>query len=78
MGAIAPGRRADLVVLRADSADLAGRSGDAIANALIFSGARGLVCDVMVGGKWVVRDTLHSLAQQSDAQFRRAAARLLA
>jgi formimidoylglutamate deiminase len=78
MGAIAPGRRADLVVLRADSADLAGRSGDAIANSLIFSGARGLVRDVMVGGKWLVRDTCHPLAQQSDAQFRRVTARLLA
>ncbi|HTN27338.1 MAG TPA: formimidoylglutamate deiminase [Burkholderiales bacterium] len=78
MGAIVPGRRADLVVLRADSADLAGRSGDAIANSLIFSGARGLVRDVMVGGKWLVRDTRHPLEQQSDAQFRRVTARLLA
>jgi len=45
---------------------------------LIFSGARGLVRDVMVGGKWLVRDTRHPLEQQSDAQFRRVTARLLA
>jgi formimidoylglutamate deiminase len=78
MGAIASGRRADLVVLSPDSADLAARSGDAIANSLIFSGARGVVSDVMVGGKWLVRDGRHPLQQESDAQFRRVAARLRA
>src|SRR2546425_278828 len=60
MGAIARGRRADLVVLDAEAPDMAARSGDAIANALIFSGSSGLVRDVMVGGRWVVRDTRHA------------------
>ena len=78
MGGIAAGLRGDLVVLDPDSPDLAGRSGDAIANSLILSGARGLVCDVMVGGKWVVRDKRHPLKDRSDAQFRRVAARLRA
>jgi formimidoylglutamate deiminase len=78
MGAIAAGRRADLVVLRGDSPDLAARSGDAIANSLIFSGARDLVEDVVVGGKWVVRSGRHPLRRRAATQFRRAVARLLA
>ena len=78
MGAIAAGRRADLVVLRGDSPDLAARSGDAIANSLVFSGARDLVGDVMVGGKWVVRSGRHPLRRRAATQFRRAVARLLA
>ena len=78
MGAIATGRRADLVVLRADSPDLASRSGDAIANSLVLSGTRSLVNDVMVGGKWVVRSGRHPLKARAAARFRRAAARLIA
>jgi formimidoylglutamate deiminase len=76
-GAIAAGRRADLVVLDAAHPDLAGRSGDAIANALLFSGAGGLVRDVMVGGRWVVRDGCHVLAQQAASAYRNAVADLI-
>jgi formimidoylglutamate deiminase len=77
MGAIRSGRRADLVVLRGDSPDLAARSGDAIANSLVLSGARDLVGDVMVGGKWVVRGGRHPLRRRAATGFRRAIARLL-
>ena len=77
MGAIAPGLRADLVVLDSDHPDLAGRGGDAIANALIFSGATGLVRDVMVGGRWVVRDGLHPRQEQAQNAYKRAVAALL-
>jgi len=78
MGAIAPGLRADLVVLRADHPDLEGRSGDAIANALVFSGATDLVRDVMVGGTWVVREGLHPREGPAGNAYRRAVAELLA
>lgn len=77
MGAIAPGCRADLVVLDASHPDLASRSDDAIANALVFSGARAMVRDVMVGGKWVMRDQRHALAQRAEQDYRRAVAELL-
>jgi formimidoylglutamate deiminase len=76
-GALEAGRRADLVVLEAGHPDLAGRSGDAIANALVFSGAAGLVRDVMVGGRWVVREGRHALAEAAAAAYRRAIAGLL-
>lgn len=77
MGAIAPGVRADMVVLDADHADLAGRAGDAIANALIFSGSTGLVRDVMVGGAWVVRDRRHAYEERAQAAYVRAVTELL-
>lgn len=77
MGAIAPGKRADLVVLDAEQADLASRSGDAIANALVFSGATELVRDVMVAGHWTVRERHHALEQKSAARYARAVADLV-
>jgi len=78
MGAIASGQRADLVVLQRSHPDLAARSGDAIANSLVFSGTRDLVADVMVGGKWVVRDGRHAGEDRAAAEFRGAVSALLA
>jgi formimidoylglutamate deiminase len=77
MGAIAPGMRADLVVLDADHADLAGRGGDAIANALIFSGGSGMVRDVMVGGAWAVREGAHARQETARAAYKKAVSELL-
>jgi formimidoylglutamate deiminase len=78
MGAIAPGMRADMVVLDADHADLAGRSGDAIANALVFSGGSGMVRDVMAAGRWVVRGKRHPKAGHASAAYKRTLKQLLA
>jgi len=62
MGAIAPGKRADLVVLDTD------QRGDAAANSLVFAGTPGLVRDVMVAGDWVVRERRHG--QEAEAASR--------
>jgi len=78
MGALAPGLRADIVVLDATHPDLASRTGDAITNALVFSGATNLVRDVMVGGRWVVQDARHPGAEAAAREYRRAVAELLA
>jgi formimidoylglutamate deiminase len=78
MGAIAPRMRADLVVLDENDADLAGRSGDAITNAFIFSGTRSLVRDVMVAGRWVVKGKRHAKARAAAAAYKRALKTLLA
>ncbi len=77
MGAIAPGQRADLVVLDPAQPDLAGRSGDAIANALIFSGATNLVRDVMVAGRWVVKENRHAHEDAARRAYIGAVAELL-
>ncbi len=69
MGDIAPGMRADLVVLEA-------AQGDPL-NTLIFSGESGLVRDVMVAGRWVVRAGRHPGSEAAAAAFRSAVAALL-
>jgi formimidoylglutamate deiminase len=72
MGALAPGMRADLVVLDGEHPDLAGRGGDAVANSLIFSGSNDLVRDVMVGGRWVVQQHHHADEEKAAARYRQA------
>jgi formimidoylglutamate deiminase len=57
IGAIEPGARADFVVLD-DNTTL---------DMYVFSAGRSAVADVMVGGKWVVRD--HAHAAQDEARF---------
>lgn len=77
-GAIAPGCRADLLVLDDAHVDLAGRGDDAILDALVFAGGRGLVRDVMVGGRWVIREGRHAEEDAIAAWYRATVAGLLA
>jgi len=77
MGALAAGKRADLVVLDGEHPDLASRTGDAIANALVFSGTSGLVHDVMVAGRWVVRERQHAQQDAAARRYARAVAELV-
>lgn len=58
-GSIAEGRRADLVVLDAEHPALVGRAGDAVLDSWVFSGTDNPVRDVMVGGRWVVKQGRH-------------------
>ena len=78
MGALARGMRADLVVLDGEHADLAGRAGGAIADALVFSGATDLVRDVMVGGRWMVREKRHAAEEAALSRYKDAVKLLLA
>jgi formimidoylglutamate deiminase len=77
VGAIAPGMRADLVVLDDDHPQLCGRSRDLLLDALVFSGDDNAVRDVMIGGTWVVRERAHRAGDAVRARFRRTMARLL-
>jgi formimidoylglutamate deiminase len=76
-GTLASGRVADLLVLDGAHVELAGRRGDDILDALVFSGSRGLVRDVMVGGRWVVRGGRHAAEDAIAARYRATVARLL-
>lgn len=58
-GAIAPGRLADLVALKGDAPDLAGRSGDAILDSFVFCGDGRLVDQVWSAGRAVVAGGRH-------------------
>src|SRR5579863_7680035 len=55
-GTITPGALADLVVLDTEHPALVGRHRDSLLDAWIFSGNITPVRDVMVAGRWVVRD----------------------
>jgi formimidoylglutamate deiminase len=73
IGKLAPGYRADLVVLEDDGT----RQGDAVLDAAIFGPARNIVRDVMVGGIWRVRDGRHAQGDQARARFHATVKRLL-
>jgi formimidoylglutamate deiminase len=77
-GMIAAGRRADLVVLDGTAPLLAGREGAVAADTAVFAGGERLVRDVMVAGRWVVRDGHHPGEARAGAAFATLMRRLLA
>ncbi len=70
MGRIAPGARADLVVLDPEHINLVGRSADRLLDAFVFAGGGQMVKHVMVGGRWVVRDGRHAAEASIAARYR--------
>lgn len=77
VGRLAPGLRADLIVLDTDHPLLAGRQGEALIDSWIFSGNRNPVRHVMVGGVWVIRDGRHAAEEEIGGRFRRAMRHLM-
>ena len=59
VGAIRPGLRADLIELDPDHPALIGHSPATALDAWVFSGPAGNVRNVMVAGRWLVRDGHH-------------------
>jgi formimidoylglutamate deiminase len=76
VGELAPGRRADIVVLDPDHAALAERPLERVLDAFVFASGTSAVRDVMVGGRWVVEAGRHALAETALARFRAALRRL--
>jgi formimidoylglutamate deiminase len=76
LGALAPGKRADIVVLDAAHPALAGRDGDALLDSYLFAGNLSPLRDVMVGGRWVIRDGHHADEEAIAQAYRETAARL--
>ncbi len=74
-GAIATGYRADFVVLHGDDPALAGQAVGSMLDAAIFGPCRQPVRDVMVGGRWVVRDGHHPHEDAIFARYRACLAR---
>jgi formiminoglutamate deiminase len=77
-GALAVGASADFLTLRADHPTLAGKAGDAILDAWIFSVGNGLVDCVWSGGRKVVQDGRHALREKIAARFKATMCRLCA
>ena len=69
IGAIEPGRRADIVLLDAEHPDLAG-DGDRWLDGWIFVAGRAAVKSVLVGGDTVVQDGRHRLRPSIEAGYK--------
>ena len=76
VGALAPGRRADLLVLDSAHPNLDGVDADEVLGRFLFCGNDNLVRDVLAGGRWVVRGGRHR-DQDAIAQRYKAAVRTL-
>jgi formiminoglutamate deiminase len=76
IGAIAPGRRADIVLLDADHPDLAPRRGDEWLDAWIFVLGRRAVTTVLSGGEIVVQNGRHIAQPAIESRYRAIAASL--
>ena len=70
-GVLEVGARADWVVLDADHTSIVGTADDGALDHLIFAGGSAAIRDVMVGGRWVVKDGRHALEPALAAPFRK-------
>jgi len=77
VGAIAVGRRADLVVLNGDDPALAEHSASTVLDAAIFGPGRQVVRDVMVAGRWVIGEGHHADEETILLRYRQTMKRLL-
>src|ERR1700678_3667423 len=68
-GAIAVGRRADWVVLDAGHPALAGAVADTALDHLLFAGGDAAIRDVMVAGRWALKDGRHVLEDELRPRF---------
>ena len=75
-GALVAGRRADLVMLDPDSNPLLGHGPNTVLDGWILGGTQNPVRDVMVAGKWVIRDRRHAEEERIRDTYRAAMARL--
>ncbi len=74
IGGLAPGRRADLLVLDGADPTLHGRDGDLVLDRLVFAGHGNPIRDVMVGGQWLVEAGRHVREDEIAARYRSAVA----
>ncbi|MGO9934521.1 MAG: formimidoylglutamate deiminase [Steroidobacteraceae bacterium] len=76
VGMIAPGRRADWLVLDAAHPSLIGAAADTALDHLLFAGGDAAIRDVMVAGRWVVKNGRHRLEDDVGRQFAESVQRL--
>jgi len=69
-GEIAVGRRADWLVLDAEHPSMAGAGEATALDHLVFAGGSAAIRDVMVGGRWVVKDSHHAAEAAALGPFR--------
>lgn len=72
IGALAPGHRADIVVVDTQDPAFINRHGDVVIDTLVFVAPPRAVRDVMVGGRWLVQEGRHFAEAGIAASYRRA------
>jgi formimidoylglutamate deiminase len=70
IGKLAPGYRADLIVLDTEKPGLVDRNGDILLDSAIFAGNENPVRDVMTGGRWMVEEGHHRAEHAVLARYR--------
>jgi formimidoylglutamate deiminase len=75
-GVIATGARADWLVLDPDHASMAGAREATALDHLIFAGGSPAIRDVMVAGRWVVKDRRHAAEERLAGPFKELLGRL--
>ena len=78
LGALAPGRRADLLVLDEVHVNLCGVAIENMLGSVLFCGNDNLVRDVLCGGQWQVRDGRHVAQDAIATAYKRTLAQLRA
>ena len=76
IGALAPGMRADMVVLDGQHPVLSGREGSSVLDSWIFTGGRELITDVFVAGRHLMKDGHHIHQQIIENRYRDTIAKL--
>lgn len=69
VGSIAVGNRADWLVLDHEHPSMAGAPVDSAIDHLVFAGGDAAIRDVMVAGRWVIKDCSHAAEQSSMHRF---------
>ena len=69
IGCIEVGRRADWIVLDDAHPSMAGASPESAVDHLLFAGGRAAIRDVMVAGRWVVKDHHHAAESALQSRF---------
>jgi formimidoylglutamate deiminase len=75
-GRLEVGRRADWLVLDAEHPAMAGAAADTALDHLLFAGGEAAIRDVMVAGRWVVRERRHAAEDELRPRFARLMRRL--
>jgi len=60
VGQLTPGRLADFITIDLDDSSVAGNSADDLLSTLVFSMSRAAIRDVVVGGRFILRDQQHA------------------
>ena len=69
-GDLTPGSRADFFTVDRDDVSIAGHSGEDLLPLAVFSLSRSAIRDVVVNGRWIVRDQRHPLQDEIVSRFK--------